>query len=42
MKILTLSRNHHTYIDGDVIYAASIGAGKISDVIHSQCEFSTF
>lgn len=29
MKILTLSRNHHTYIDGDVIYAASIGAGKI-------------
>lgn len=64
VKILTLSRNHHTYIDGDVIYAASIGAGKIypearlkmpvikavidklvewnPDVIHSQCEFSTF
>lgn len=64
VKILTLSRNHHTYTDGDVIYAASIGAGKIypearlkmpvikavidkiiewkPDVIHSQCEFSTF
>ena len=64
MKILTLSRNHHTYIDGDVIYAVSIGVGKIysgarlkmpvikavidkliewkPDVIHSQCEFSTF
>lgn len=64
VKILTLSRNHHTYIDGDVIYAASIGAGKIypearlkmpvikavidkliewkPDVIHSQCELSTF
>ena len=64
VKILTLSRNHHTYIVGDVIYAASVGAGKIypearlkmpvikavidkliewkPDVIHSQCEFSTF
>ncbi len=64
VKILTLSRNHHTYIDGDVIYVASIGAGKIypearlkmpvikavidrliewnPDIIHSQCEFSTF
>ena len=29
VKILTLSRNHHTYIVGDVIYAASVGAGKI-------------
>ncbi len=64
VKILTLSRNHHTYIDGDVIYTASLGAGKIypearlkmpvikavidrliewhPDIIHSQCEFSTF
>ena len=64
VKILTLSRSHHTYAEGDVIYAASIGAGKIypearlkmpvikavidkliewkPDVIHSQCEFSTF
>ena len=64
VKILTLSRNHHTYIVGDVTYAASVGAGKIypearlkmpvikavidkliewkPDVIHSQCEFSTF
>lgn len=64
VKILTLSRDHHTYIIGDVIYVASIGIGKIypqarlkipvvrksierlvewkPDIIHSQCEFSTF
>lgn len=64
VKILTLARGRHTYIDGDVIYAASMGVGRIypearlklpvvkrvvdrliewhPDVIHSQCEFSTF
>lgn len=64
VKILTLARGRHTYIEGDVIYAASLGVGKIypearlklpvirhvvdrlvdwkPDIIHSQCEFSTF
>lgn len=28
VKILTLSRSHHTYAEGDVIYAASIGAER--------------
>ena len=65
VKILTLSRTCHSYIEGDVIYAGSIGMGKIypqarvkiptvagdymemlldwkPDIVHSQCEFSTF
>ena len=65
VKILTLSRNYHSYRVENVIYAGSIGMGKIypqarvkipvvageymeelltwqPDVIHSQCEFSTF
>lgn len=65
VKILTLSRTCHSYIEGDVIYAGSIGMGCIypqarvkiptvagdymemlldwkPDIVHSQCEFSTF
>ena len=65
VKVLTLSRNCHSYKEGNVIYAGSIGMGKIypqarvkipvvageymeellkwrPDLIHSQCEFSTF
>lgn len=65
VKILTLSRTYHSYIEGDVIYAGSIGMGCIypqarvkiptvagdymemlldwkPDIVHSQCEFSTF
>lgn len=65
VKILTLSRTCHSYIEGDVIYAGSIGMGYIypqarlkipavagdymemllewkPDIVHSQCEFSTF
>lgn len=64
VKILTLSQDHHSHVDGDVTYIASMGAGKIypnarvriavrskyvtdimewgPDIIHSQCEFSTF
>lgn len=29
VKILTLARDLHTYIEGDVIYAASLGVGRI-------------
>ena len=65
VKVLTLSRNCHSYKEGNVIYAGSVGMGKIypqarvkipvvageymeellkwhPDLIHSQCEFSTF
>lgn len=65
VKILTLSRTCHSYIEGNVIYAGSIGMGCIypqarvkiptvagdymemlldwkPDIVHSQCEFSTF
>ena len=65
VKILTLSRTFHSYIEGDVVYAGSIGLGCIypqarlkipkaagdymemllewkPDIVHSQCEFSTF
>ena len=65
VKILTLSRTFHSYIEGDVVYAGSIGLGCICpqarlkipkaagdymemllewkpDIVHSQCEFSTF
>ena len=64
VKILTLSKTCHTYIEGDVIYVGSVGVGLIypearlkvavirqiikglidwkPDIIHSQCEFSTF
>lgn len=64
VRVLTLSRNHKSYINGDVIYISSVNAGLIypnarlksplhnryvskiiewkPDVIHSQCEFSTF
>ena len=65
VKILTLSRTCHSYIEGDVIYEGSIGMGCIypqarvkiptvagdymemlldwkPDIVHSQCEFSTF
>lgn len=65
VRILTLSRNYHSYKVKNVIYAGSIGMGKIypqarvkipvvageymeellawkPDLIHSQCEFSTF
>lgn len=64
VKILTLSKTRHTYIEGDVIYVGSVGVGLIypearlkvavirqiikglidwkPDIIHSQCEFSTF
>lgn len=64
VKILTLSKTRHTYIEGDVIYVGSVGVGLIYpearlkvavirqiikglidwklDIIHSQCEFSTF
>ena len=65
VKVLTLSRNCHSYKEENVIYAGSVGMGKIypqarvkipvvareymeellawkPDLIHSQCEFSTF
>jgi 1,2-diacylglycerol 3-alpha-glucosyltransferase len=67
VKILTLSHNHNSYIDGNVYYIGSLPAGMFypnarmklpihkkslslifklvkwhPDVIHSQCEFSTF
>lgn len=65
VKVLTLSRSCHSYKEGNVIYAGSVGMGKIypqarvkipvvakeymeelmewhPDLIHSQCEFSTF
>ncbi len=64
IKILTLSQNRLSYIDGDVTYIGSLNAGIIypcarikiplksrlikniidwrPDIIHSQCEFSTF
>ncbi|MCI1269410.1 MAG: glycosyltransferase family 4 protein [Ruminococcus sp.] len=64
VKILTLSRNTHSSVSGNVIYIGSFGAGVIypqarmkitmknhfiselidwhPDIIHSQCEFSTF
>ena len=65
VKILTLSRTFHSYIEGEVVYAGSIGLGCIypqarlkipkaagdymemllewkPDIVHSQCEFSTF
>ena len=64
VKILTLSNNKKSYVDGDVIYIGSIGAEKVypnarisinthnklvkdlimwkPDIVHSQCEFSTF
>lgn len=64
VRVLTLSRNRHSYIEGNVYYAGSADAGRIypearfrlpipgryvqeliewePDVIHSQCEFSTF
>ena len=65
VKVLTRSRNCHSYKEENVIYAGSVGMGKIypqarvkipvvareymeellawkPDLIHSQCEFSTF
>ena len=64
VKIVTLSKNAHSYVEGNVTYLASIGIGCIypearlkvltrsklirdliewkPDIIHSQCEFSTF
>lgn len=64
VRILTLSRNRRSYINGNVYYAGSVGAGRIypearfrlpvqgqcvrelmewgPELIHSQCEFSTF
>lgn len=67
VKILTLSRSHSSYIDGNVTYIGSFPAGMFypnarmklpihkksfslikklinwhPDIIHSQCEFSTF
>ncbi len=64
VKILTLSSNHRSYVEGDVTYLASINAEKIynnariavsyvnsyitdlekwkPDIVHSQCEFSTY
>lgn len=64
VKVLTLSRSCKSYVDGDVTYIGSLGAGVIypnarlkipfksklvadiiswkPDIIHSQCEFSTF
>ncbi|MBE5958913.1 MAG: glycosyltransferase family 4 protein [Lachnospiraceae bacterium] len=64
VKILTLSNNVRSHVDGNVTYIGSVSAGKIypnarirvslsrklineliewkPDIIHSQCEFSTF
>ena len=64
VRILTLSRNIHSYKHGKVTYIGSIGVGKIypnarlrmalakeyvkdlitwkPDIVHSQCEFSSF
>lgn len=64
VRILTLSPNHHSYVEGNTTYMSSINANKIypnarisaivrrkllnkliqwgPDIIHSQCEFSTF
>ena len=64
VRVLTLSMQHHSRVDGAVTAIGSIGAGKIypnarirvalsggcirdlidwgPDIIHSQCEFSTF
>ena len=64
VRVVTLSKNMHSYKDGNVYYMGSISANKIypgarfrlkrtrsmlqeliawrPDVIHSQCEFSSF
>ena len=64
VRILTLSKDLHSYKEGNVTYIGSIGVGKIypnarlkavpsskyiqdliewhPDIVHSQCEFSTF
>lgn len=64
VRILTLSEDHHSHVDGNVTYIGSVGADKIypdarlklapsgkylqqliewkPDIVHSQCEFSTF
>ncbi len=64
VRILTLSPNHHSYVEGNTTYISSVNADKIypnarilaivrrklikelinwgPDIIHSQCEFSTF
>ena len=64
VKILTLSRTHHSFCKDNVTYIGSIGAERVypqarlrtafasryvqdliswkPDIIHSQCEFSTF
>ena len=64
VRILTLSGNHFSHVEGDVYYAASVSANLIyenarlklhkprhlireliewcPDVVHSQCELSTF
>lgn len=64
VKILTLSGTRRSYVQGDVTYMGSVGAGIVypnarlraaptneyvrrliewrPDIVHSQCEFSTF
>lgn len=64
VKILTLSENKYTHVEGNIIYVGSLGIGAIypdvrlkhiilrktindiidwkPDIIHSNCEFSTF
>ncbi len=64
VRIVTLSNNMRSHVDGNVTYIGSVSAGKIypnarirvslsrklineliewkPDIIHSQCEFSTF
>jgi 1,2-diacylglycerol 3-alpha-glucosyltransferase len=64
VRILTLSGDRHSRVDGNVTYIGSVGVGRIypnarmrtapsgryigelvdwrPDIVHSQCEFSTF